>query len=131
MTNRVLQPHDLAERGWITAEAPGPATVSEVFPMAITGLRQPQAQYVLEEDCIETLPDGRTIQVGVKGASIPMSEAIRLGLVADPEEAKKKEEAKKPAPEEAKPAAGPTEVKVEPAVVAAVAVEDDKSKAKK
>lgn len=83
--------------------------------MAVTGLRAPQPMYTLEEDVIETLEDGRTIQIGVKGAQIPMSEAIRLGLVDDPEAAKAKKEAaveaKKPAPEEAKPAAGPTESK--------------------
>lgn len=107
MSDRPLQPHELAERGLWPEPAPGPATAKEITPMAITGLRQPLAQYTLEEDYVETLDDGRTIQIGTKGQGIPMSEAIRLGLADDPEKAK----AKKVAPEESKPAVGPTESK--------------------
>lgn len=36
-------------------------------------------------DKIETLPDGRTIQVAVKGVPMPIAEAQRLGLITEPE----------------------------------------------
>lgn len=50
--------------------------------------------YTATKDIIETLPDGREIQVAVKGNQIPMAEAQRLGLV------------------KGKADAGPTETKV-------------------
>jgi enoyl-CoA hydratase/carnithine racemase len=34
-----------------------------------------------DEDLIETLEDGRTIQAAVKGVPLPRAEAVRLGLV--------------------------------------------------
>lgn len=37
--------------------------------------------WVAEEDVTETLPDGRQIQVAVKGQEMPLSEAEKLGLV--------------------------------------------------
>ena len=39
---------------------------------------------------IETLADGRTIQVAVKGVPIPIAEAKRLGLIIEPEAEKAK-----------------------------------------
>jgi hypothetical protein len=59
--------------------------------------------YVPEEDVTETLPDGRTVQVAVKGAEMPMTEAVRLGLVKT---------APAPGPSETKEAA-PSETKEE------------------
>lgn len=38
-------------------------------------------EYTAEKDHIETLPDGRQVQVLAKGITIPIAEAIRLGLV--------------------------------------------------
>lgn len=40
-------------------------------------------QYVVEEDVVETLPDGRTIQVAAKGSAFSMADARRLGLLKD------------------------------------------------
>lgn len=36
-----------------------------------------------EKDVTETLEDGRTIQVAVKGVPMPVTEAKKLGLVKD------------------------------------------------
>lgn len=66
--------------------------------------------YTPEEDVTETLEDGRTIQIALKGHPIPMADAIRAGLV---------KEGKTQGPAEKKPAQGPTEVK------ASVADEDE------
>lgn len=43
--------------------------------------------YTAQEDITETLEDGRTIQIAVKGGQMPMSEARRLGLVKDSQHA--------------------------------------------
>jgi hypothetical protein len=78
----------------------------------------PGNTWTAEEDVTETLPDGRQIQVAVKGAEMPMADAVRLGLVKvsaqpAPSEAKvvepseKKAAAAEKAEEESKPAAAP------------------------
>lgn len=41
----------------------------------------PGNMYTAEEDIVETLPDGRQVQVAVKGTEMPMADAVRLGLV--------------------------------------------------
>ncbi len=41
----------------------------------------PTGRYRVNEDVTETLPDGRVIQVAVKGSEMTMAEASRLGLV--------------------------------------------------
>jgi hypothetical protein len=37
--------------------------------------------YEVPDDVYETLPDGRVVQLAVKGASMPLGEAQRLGMV--------------------------------------------------
>jgi hypothetical protein len=70
--------------------------------MAITGTRGTFETYTPEEDVTETLPDGRTIQVAVKGVPMAMSDAQKWGLVKAP---------KTQGPSEKKPGEGPAEVK--------------------
>jgi hypothetical protein len=70
--------------------------------MAITGTRGTFETYTPEEDVTETLPDGRTIQVAVKGVPMAMSDAQKWGLVKAP---------KTQGPSEKKPGESPTEVK--------------------
>lgn len=98
----VLGPKELVERG--LAQVFGPSPTTEVTRMAITGLERPTigGEFVPKADVTETLPDGRTIQIAVKGRPIPMSEAIKAGLVKGAQAA---------GPAETKPQAGPTEVK--------------------
>lgn len=76
--------------------------------------------YVPTQDVIETLPDGRTLQIGVAGHAMPLSEAVRLGVadeqgnpVAKAGAADKAAGNEAPAkgPSETKPAAGPSEKK--------------------
>lgn len=43
--------------------------------------------YRVTDDVIETLADGRTIQIAAKGTEIPVAEARRLGLVKDAQDA--------------------------------------------
>lgn len=57
--------------------------------------------YHVAEDVIETLPDGRTIQIAAAGTDIPLVEARRLGLVKD-EQSAGPTETKVDAPAEAK-----------------------------
>lgn len=55
----------------------------------------PNETYLVQEDVTETLPDGRTIQVAAKGTAIPLTEARRLGLVKDEQQAAPSETKKK------------------------------------
>jgi hypothetical protein len=48
-----------------------------------TRQEEPVDMYRVEDDVIETLPDGRTIQVAAKGTEIPIGEARKLGLIKD------------------------------------------------
>jgi hypothetical protein len=80
----VLQPHELAERGLgPTVFGPSPTQNMEVNIVDIDMNRArfgPQT-HIVEEDITETLPDGRTIQVATKGAEMPLTRAVELGLV--------------------------------------------------
>lgn len=120
----LLQPHELAERGMGPAVfGPMPATTAEVQIMDFDMNRTrfgPGNVYKAEEDVIETLPDGRQIQVAVKGAEMPMADAVRLGLVKvsaqpAPSEAKVVEpsEAKGAAAEKAEEAEAPAKAQAE------------------
>ena len=51
--------------------------------MDMNRTRTGPGMWTAEEDVIETLPDGRTIQVATKGTEMPMADAVRLGLVKD------------------------------------------------
>ena len=84
--------------------------------MALTS-RQGAGVYVAPEDVTEELPDGRIIQIAVKGQEYPMAEAIKAGLV---------KERKAQGPTESKPAPGPTEAKAEEAEEEAPAPEPAK-----
>ncbi len=42
--------------------------------------------YTASDDVFETLPDGRVVQHATKGASMPMADAQRLGLVKAPQQ---------------------------------------------
>lgn len=80
------QPHELAEIGLGPAVfGPMPLeTTQEVEIVDINYNRMrfgPGNTYTAEEDIIETLPDGRQVQVAVKGAEMPIQDAVRLGLV--------------------------------------------------
>jgi hypothetical protein len=83
-------------------------TILEVPTMAITEGQFNRggqgAMFVPEEDVVQELPDGRQIQLAVKGAEIPLAKAIELGLV---------KESKQQGPKETKPAAVPSETKAE------------------
>lgn len=108
MEEDALQPHELAEKG-LGPEVFGPTPpliiTEEVTPMAFN--RVPVGgEYVAEEDVIETLPDGRQIQVAVKGESMPMADAVKAGLVKNQQQ---------PGPAESKPAPAPAETKAAPA----------------
>lgn len=106
-----LQPHELAERGLIPAPALDPT--KEVHIMAFERTPRPgPGVYVPEEDVTETLPDGRTVQVAVKGAEMPMAEAVRLGLVKAPAPAGPSE-TKEAAPAETKEEEAPAKTKAE------------------
>lgn len=73
--------------------------------MPISGLsfnRDQGETYTAEEDVTRTLEDGRIIQVVGKGGTIPMSEAVKLGLVKTEQKA---------GPTEKKPADKPSEQK--------------------
>lgn len=114
MGERILQPHELAERGLWGPPQPGPATAGKEIiemPLSLDRTAPRTDMYVAQEDVIETLEDGRTIQIAVAGGSIPMKEAIRLQLpgTAQEETVPKKKEA--PAPSESKPETGPSEKK--------------------
>lgn len=62
-------------------------------------------EYTAEKDYIETLPDGRQVQIIAKGITIPIAEAVRLGLVKKAGASGEKQET--PAQNKAeKPAAG-------------------------
>lgn len=75
------------------------------MPITSGSLNRNQGEmYTAEEDVIKTLEDGRTVQVIGKGGQIPMSEAIKLGLVKSEQKA---------VPSESKPANGPKEKKTE------------------
>ena len=39
------------------------------------------AVYEVPDDVYETLPDGRVIQIAVKGTALPLGEAQKLGLI--------------------------------------------------
>src|SRR5690349_12530910 len=83
MAGRILQPHELAARG-LTVVKPGPATQNEVQLMPITSNsfnREQGEMYTAQEDVTRTLEDGRIIQVVGKGGQIPLSEAIKLGII--------------------------------------------------
>lgn len=101
MSNRILQPHELAARG-LAVIKPGPATQGEITEMPISSNRNQGDMYTAEEDVTETLPDGRTVQVIGKGGTIPMQEAVKLGLVKTEQKA---------GPTEKKPADKPSEQK--------------------
>lgn len=51
-----------------------------------TKQEKPMDVFRVEEDVIETGPDGRQTQVAAKGTEVPMAEARRLGLVKDTKE---------------------------------------------
>jgi hypothetical protein len=55
--------------------------------MAITGdqfnKQGPGGTYTPEEDVTQELPDGRQIQVAVKGTPIPYEKAVEAGLVKE------------------------------------------------
>lgn len=57
-----------------------------------------EEMYTAQEDVTRTLEDGRIIQVVGKGGQIPMSEAVKIGLVKTEQKA---------GPTEAKPADAP------------------------
>jgi hypothetical protein len=105
----VLQPHELAEQGLGGMFPPASFPTlppMEVLDMAIAN-QPPQGQgadFVPEEDVIETLPDGRQVQKAVKGVPIPYADALKAGLIKAPEAQ---------GPKETKPSAGPLEVKAE------------------
>ncbi len=88
MDKDVLGPKQLEERGLGSLFGPPTPTTNPLLgegTMAVTSgsIVRGGEMYTAEEDIIETLEDGRTIQVAVKGAQIPMSEALRLGLVKE------------------------------------------------
>lgn len=43
--------------------------------------------YRVTDDVIETLADGRTIQIAAKGTEMPIAQARQLGLVKDAQDA--------------------------------------------
>lgn len=107
MDKDVLQPHQLEERGLgreVFGPRPTPPVEGHIIMAIAKPVRASGATFTPDEDVIETLPDGRTIQIGVAGVPMPMREAIRMGLVPDPNA---------PAPVPAKAAAqiGPAETK--------------------
>lgn len=78
----VLGPKELEEMG--LNHIFGPTPTQEATEVAITSSitnMSAGGMYTPEEDVTETLPDGRTIQVAVKGVAIPMAQAIAAGLV--------------------------------------------------
>lgn len=82
----LLQPHELADRGLGPAVfGPMPLHTTEGVPIVDIDMNRtrfgPGNTYTAEEDITETLPDGRQVQVAVKGAQMPMADAVRLGLV--------------------------------------------------
>src|SRR5436190_6507403 len=107
MADKVLEPHELAERGLGEIfGAPGP-TIQPLEVLGMPIVNQPQnpqtqADFVPEEDIIETLPDGRTIQKAVAGVPVPYAEAVKQGLIKEP---------KSQGPSETKPQPGPSETK--------------------
>lgn len=119
MDPEILTPRQLKERGLEpllgTQLLPSPSTAGVPIRGEEIDLTMPlqynraearnTEMYTAEEDVTEELPDGRLIQVAVKGAQMPMREAVKLGLVKP-----KKEQG----PSETKPAQGPSEAK-EPA----------------
>ena len=136
MSGDVLEPHELAARGYgPDVFGPPKDTTEEVQLMNFN--RSVQGEYTPAEDRTETLPDGRQIQVAVAGAPMPMSEAVKAGLVgpdgqpvpapredeAEAERADAEREAKEdkedkaakdagpPKPSETKPQQGPSERK--------------------
>ena len=94
----LLQPHELAERGMGPAVfGPVPLETTEGVQIVDFNMNRtrfgPGNVYTAEEDITETLPDGRQIQVATNGTEMPLSEAVRLGLVkvdvtATPQETK-------------------------------------------
>ena len=96
----LLQPHELAERGLGPAVF-GPVPLGttqevEVVDIDYNRVRVGPGTWTAEDDIVETLPDGRQVQVAAKGAEMPMQDAVRLGLV---------KVSAQPAPQETKVAA--------------------------
>jgi hypothetical protein len=117
-SDKVLQPHELAERG--LAPLFGQPPLAELKETEIMDFRRPTGQtFTPEEDVLETLPDGRVIQVGVAGMPMPLAEAQRMGVANEQGEpvaaAKPAKEAAPEAEAEAEApkgkAAGPSEKK--------------------
>lgn len=73
------------------------------MPLTSNSFQRDQGEmYTAEEDVTRTLEDGRTVQVIGKGGTMPMSEAVKLGLVKTEQKA---------GPTEKKPADKPSEAK--------------------
>lgn len=77
----VLGPKELADMGLAHVFSPLPTEEEEAVPIENLQNMSAGGMYTPEEDVTETLPDGRTIQVAVKGVPIPMAVAIKAGLV--------------------------------------------------
>ena len=70
------------------------------------------AEYVPEEDVMQTLPDGRVLIVAAKGVPMPKTRALELGLIKLEEpKAAPEPKSEKPAPSSNKAKKGPGETK--------------------
>lgn len=79
MSERLLQAHDMAARGF----PPGTAPPERITRMAIVSQGRGGPMFVPDEDVTQEI-DGRTIQVAVKGVPMPLATAIKYGLTPDP-----------------------------------------------
>src|SRR6188472_3833665 len=84
MSDHPLQPQELAARG-LGSVKPGPATKGDPI-MAITGRPAASGEmYTPDEDVVQTNAEGLQIQVASKGVPMPMRDAIKYGLVPNPQ----------------------------------------------
>lgn len=79
MNDRVLQPHELAERGLEPIFGPS-APLEKEIQMDLRTNRQSGATFMPTEDVTKTLEDGRQIQIAVAGVPMPLAAAIDAGL---------------------------------------------------
>jgi hypothetical protein len=107
-SDRVLQPHELAERG--LAPLFGQPPLTEIKETEIMDFRRATGQtFTPQEDVLETLPDGRVIQVGAAGMPMPLQEAQRMGVANEQGEAVAAAKPAKEAAPEAEAEAGAAE----------------------